>query len=65
MTKTITFETCKVDTRRINDMTWILLEQETFTFKGNERTRYLLRKPRGKVEYRGVKYENGDVWICR
>ena len=65
MTNTITFPIAKVDSRIYKNYTWILVKEEKFTHKGKERTRFVLRKPRGKVEYRGVKYENGAVYIVR
>ena len=65
MTNTITFPIANVDGRIYKNYTWIVVKEEEFTHKANERTWFVLRKPRGKVEYRGCKYENGAVYIFR
>ena len=60
MTKTITIKNALVDTRRHKEITFQLLEEKHFTFNGNKRVHYTLRKMNGRVNYVAVKYEDGE-----
>ena len=52
-------------TLQLNGITYNVIRTEQFAHNGNERTWFVMKRPRGRVEYRVVRYENGSfssVW---
>lgn len=43
----------------LNGTDYVVIASLTINYKGSERTQLTLRRPRGKVTYRVVKYANG------
>jgi hypothetical protein len=52
-------------TLQLDGITYNVIRTEQFTHNGNDRVQYTMKRPRGRVEYRVVRYENGSfssVW---
>jgi hypothetical protein len=52
-------------TLQLNGITYSVIRTVEFNHNGNDRVEYVMKRPRGRVEYRVVRYENGtfsSVW---
>ena len=52
-------------TLQFNGITYNVVRAIEFNHEGNGRVQFVMKRPRGRVEYRVVRYENGtfsNVW---
>jgi hypothetical protein len=52
-------------TLQLDGITYNVIRTIEFNHNGNDRVEYVMKRPRGRVEYRVVRYENGSfssVW---
>ena len=47
------------NTITIRNRQYVVIKAENYTHKGNDRTQFTVRKPRGTKTFLVVKYENG------
>lgn len=45
----------------INGYSYVIVDETPFEYKGKQRIALKIRKPKGKVIYRVVVYENGTI----
>jgi hypothetical protein len=47
------------ETIKINGIDYVIMRARPYKHNGHDRTEYTLRRPRGRVPYYMVRYENG------
>jgi hypothetical protein len=46
---------------RIDGIRYVVLHQRAFEHKGQQRTEFCLKRPKGRLTYYAVRYENGTL----